>query len=497
MLRPYQTRAIEQVRAAFTRHSRIMLAAATGCGKTTIAADAIQRTLARNRRVLFLVHRVELLEQASARLDGIGVEHGVIFRKRPQAAHLPCQVASIQTLARRKLPAGIDLVILDEAHHCCAQTWRDLLAKIDPRWVLGLSATPARLDGRPLRDLFDEIVSPVTTAELIRDGFLCAPTIYAPPGPSLTGVRTIAGDYEQGGLSLAMRAPALCGRILEHYQRLGHAPAVGFAVDVEHSETMAAQFNAAGIPSASIDGKTDLAVRAARIAALQDGTLAVLWNCQILTEGTDIPALATCIVARPTQSLVLHRQMLGRIMRPKERATVLDHAGNTGRHGTPMDEIEWSLDGKPKVTAAAPLRMCPECYAMFPIAARQCPCCGWVPPTLAESEAKKHEESDEKLMKFGAAEPVKGSPQEKAYRTLLRKATDRGNKIGSARYAFRETFRVWPNQMLKDWAKIEEEEYQCSGFLDDGDKPEAGFPRTSMTGVCARCRRKHEPEPAQ
>ena len=242
-LRPYQARGLAQV----TRHfdsgfKRVILSVATGGGKTFCAVKHVEGALAQGKRVLILAHRVELLAQFSETLDGLGLDHGVIkIRHKRVRPKLPVQVASIQTLVSR-LRAGAsvpaDLIVIDECHRALAATYKEVLDRYPEAQVLGLTATPWRLDNQGLGDMFDKIVVAASTKDLVSDGFLVEPTVYVPTKRlDLSKLRTVCGDYRESDLDSLLNNAAVCGDIVEHW--LKHArglPTIAFAVNVAHSE---------------------------------------------------------------------------------------------------------------------------------------------------------------------------------------------------------------------------------------------------------------------
>lgn len=333
-----------------------------------------------------LVHRQELQLQASRSLSAMGVAHGLIAPGHNRTTH-PVQVASVQTLIRRRERPRFDLIIIDEAHHAVAGTWRKILDLYPAAKVLGVTATPCRTDGAGLDDVFDHMVVGPSTASLIDMGFLVRPVVYAPPtAVDLSGVRKRGGDYDQRDVAERMDKPAITGDAVGHYRRLAPGkPAIAFCASVAHAQHVAEQFRQAGFIARSIDGSMADTDRKQAIADLGNGRLHVLTSCDIVSEGTDIPVVEAAILLRPTTSLSLYLQQVGRALRPapgKDRALILDHVGNCLRHGLPDDPRDWTLQGVERTTSNArddvpPVKQCERCYAVFkpsPV----CPACGHV-----------------------------------------------------------------------------------------------------------------------
>lgn len=382
-LRPYQVTAIARLMTSLERNP--VLASPTGSGKTVMMAAAVQ-TL--NRPTLWLAHRRELVGQAAGQLARLGLHVGVIMAQEHGDPRAPVQVASIDTLRRRQPPPA-ELIVLDEAHHCRAVTHRELLlghyAGV-PR--IGGTATPFRLDGKGLGDLFGSIIVAAYADELISDGTLIEPVVYAPADPDLHDVHKQHGDYNVKELGEAMNRPKLVGDIVEEWKKrclaaggLGGKRTVVFAVNIEHSKAIVEAFTHAGIRAEHLDGTTSRTQRDGILLRLKIGYTTVVSNCAVLTEGWDLPALEVAVIARPTDSLCLHLQMLGRIMRSapeKLGACVLDHAGNHLRHGFVSQRIAYTLEDQPKKAGGeSPTKRCPECFLLVPPATQECPGCGY------------------------------------------------------------------------------------------------------------------------
>jgi superfamily II DNA or RNA helicase len=392
-LRPYQLQAISDLRNAFRSGARApLLVAPTGAGKTVILAAIASSAVARERQVLILVHRRELIRQASSKLTAAGVRHGVLAAGFPTMP-ASVQLASVQTLNKRLqyIDCNPSLIIIDEAHHAVSRTWAQLLRHWPDAYRLGVTATPCRLDGRGLGAAFDGLVMGPSVQMLTSAGYLAPARIYAPPMiANLSGIRKRAGDYAVGESAAAMDRPSVTGDAISHYQRLA-APqqAIAFCCNIAHAESVAASFNAAGIKASTLLGNHRPAMRDQIVADFARGQLQVLVTVDVVSEGFDIPAAGCAILLRPTQSLSLYMQQVGRVLRPaagKAAAIILDHVGNVARHGFPDDHRQWSLDEGIRRSSSGPaapsVRTCPACYAAFK-PAPICPCCGAEQPTKA------------------------------------------------------------------------------------------------------------------
>jgi superfamily II DNA or RNA helicase len=385
VLRPYQNVDINNIRTRFQEGAtRVCYQAATGSGKSYVFVWLARRIPTNGQRVAIVVHRGELVDQTCEVLAAEGLDFGVVAAGYPERPDAPIQVAMVQTLANRlDRLAGVHFLIVDEAHHVMASTWRTIMAAIPKARVLGVTATPERLDGAGLREVFQALVvcsSP--PAKLILDGYLSRFAVYAPERMvDLKRVRTVAGDYALGDLAQRMGAGVVLDDALTEYRKhLDGRSAIAFCTTIDHSRQVARHFRAGGIRARHLDGDTPTVERRALIAALATGEVEVITNCALISEGLDVPSVGGVILLRPTKSLTLYLQQIGRALRPapgKDRAIVLDHAGNVFQHGYPDLEHSWSLDGRPKKKKGKALvRRCPECGAVIPISVSECPECG-------------------------------------------------------------------------------------------------------------------------
>lgn len=391
-LRPYQQRVLDEAREAYRQRNRaVLLCMPTGAGKTVTASTVVHGAAAKGNVTWWLCHRRELASQASGTFHALGIPHGTIQAGHVSDPRASVQVASIQTIVRRldTLPAP-DLIVFDESHHICAAQWDEVFHRFPRARVLGLTATPWRLDGQGLGRWYSHMVMGPTTAELIAEGSLSRFRLFAPGTPDLTGVATTAGDYQRGALAKAMDKPQIVGDAIGHYQKLCHGKrAVAFAAGVGNSRNIAAQFVAAGIPAEHVDGSMASELRDAAVERFRRGETLVLSNADLFGEGFDVPAIEAAILLRPTKSLSLHLQQVGRALRPSEgktEAIILDHAGNSLVHGLPDDDREWSLADREKKKRAekseVPVRQCEECYFVYRPAPK-CPQCGHAPAVKA------------------------------------------------------------------------------------------------------------------
>jgi DNA repair protein RadD len=392
-LRPYQRKVIDDLRRAYGQGKRApLLFLPTGGGKTICFAEIARGAEAKGGKVLVVVHRRELLNQAVDKLRAAGLFPGIISAGLTMQLDLPTQVASVQTITRRfdKIKAfEPSLIILDEAHHAQeGNAWGEVFKNWPNARRLGVTATPVRSDGGGLDDFFDTLVLGPSVHELTEQGYLSPTELYAPPQVvDMKGVRKQCGDYAKKDLDDRMDKKTVTGDAVAHYARIcPRMPALAFCVSVGHAEHVAGEFASAGFRAASIDGDMDQGLRAERIKMLGDGRLDVLTSCDVVSEGTDIPIVGAAILLRPTMSEGLFLQQVGRVLRPapgKTKAVILDHVGNIARHGMPCADRQWTLEGagkeggKKKAEGPPPPVTCEKCFRqILRPAPPKCPYCG-------------------------------------------------------------------------------------------------------------------------
>jgi superfamily II DNA or RNA helicase len=449
-LRPYQQAAVDGVRDSFRAgRRRPLLVAPTGSGKTVIFSYVTASAAAKGNRTLILVHRAELLEQCHRSLSQMDVPHGLIASGLTPDRSQLTQIASVQTLVRRfdrVLPP--DLIVIDEAHHATAGAWASVLTQYPNARVLGVTATPQRLDGKGLGQVFDDLIRGPEVTKLIDEGYLCKPVYYAPKTVDLTGLHMVAGDYNRAEVAERMDKPTITGDAVIHYRKYAEGqPCIVFCTGIKHAEHVAQAFNASGYRFKVIDGTLAKEERARRVLDLSSGALQGLVSVDIVSEGFDLPCVSTAILLRPTASLSLHLQQIGRVLRPspgKQRAVILDHVGNCRRHGLAEEVRDWSLDGIRKRGKRGPqddvadTRQCPECFAVH-TPSPQCPQCLHV----YEIKDRIPDVVEGELEELKAREAIRGRKREQGtaqtLEDLIRVGKARGmkNPYGWAHNVFR------------------------------------------------------------
>ncbi|MGN5375818.1 DEAD/DEAH box helicase [Sphingomonas hankookensis] len=415
------------VEAIEAGHRRILVQLPTGGGKTVLATAL----LASAERAQFLVHRDELIEQTSKTLWRSQIPHSFVASGKPFDPDAAVLLSGIATLAKRlNAVLAPDIVIVDEAHHAVSNSWSDVIAAFPDAIIIGLTATPQRLDGRGLDAQFDHLILGPPVRWLIDEGYLSDFDYYAPP---------------LGGQDDA----AIIGDVLAHWQRLaGGGQGIVFASNREHSRGIVSEFVTAGVRALHVDGTLNPTARREADALFRSGAVTLESNVALFGEGYDIPNIVYCAIARRTQSLSWFLQMVGRALRPvyapgfdlstragrlaaiaagpKPRAIICDHGNNWFSHGMPDDPRAWSLAGKLKGSGAgcnddaAPIHQCLNCYMITPSIVRQCPGCGTEFPVVTRNIRFK----EGFLTKIERDERRAQKAEEKAKQSMLRKAEE-------------------------------------------------------------------------
>jgi superfamily II DNA or RNA helicase len=399
-LRDYQEDAVEAVREGFrTTGKRQVVMLPTGAGKTHIASYMIQGAAARGMRCGFVCDRIELIDQTSRRFFEDGIDHGIIQADNPLwAPDKRVQVCSVQTLARRSIEP-FDFLVIDEVH-TLHKAHIKMMDANEKGFVVGLSATPFT---KGLGKHFDNLVNPVSTRYLIDDGYLAEFEAYGPATIDVSGVHTVAGDFDKAEIGERADQPKLVADVVKTWLRLARGrKTICFATNIGHSRHLVNEFVKRGIRAEHVDcytGKNpeEEATRKEVIDRFKDGETTVLCNVDILTKGFDDPDVSCIIQARPTKSLMIHIQQIGRGLRKAEGKTclILDHAGNHERLGFADGELPTKLDegkrkgsgkGSDKERPEQLPKVCSSCDFLKPAGVRKCPACGFMPQYVEEVE---------------------------------------------------------------------------------------------------------------
>ena len=394
-LRPYQRDLLQQVQTALAAgtKARVMMQLPTGGGKTIIAGALLADWLTDGRKAVWLTHRRELAEQTCRMLTDAHISAMTDVKWTPgtdaPAMSGGAVILMAQTVSRRSDSMEVwngynadDLMVIDEAHHAAAEGWERAM-KQWPGRIVGMTATPWRLSKKEGFDhLFDELLCGPQVDDLQAADWLCDARTLLPPLEQriIGGEVDHTGDYTELGIERANKPDVMTAGVLEFWQKdFGDRPTIAYAVSVDHARNLASVFNDAGIPAAVILGDTSSEERNKAIAGFREGTLKVLVNVVVATEGFDLPDASCIVIARPTMSLALYLQMVGRGLRPKDGGDclILDLAANSEIHGLPEEQRVWSLEPRGiESPGEASVVWCPKCETVSPAASHHCRGCG-------------------------------------------------------------------------------------------------------------------------
>jgi superfamily II DNA or RNA helicase len=472
-LRDYQLQNFEELRAAYGRgNRRVLYQAATGSGKTVVASTVAKLAAEKGNRVMPVAHRRELIHQFAKKLNEMDLNCGMVMAGEKLEVYKEIQVGSIQTLWARYLKAKRinlhepDLIIIDEAHRSLSNTYLKLLDAFPDAFVLGLTATPVRTDGRGLGHIYEEMVCSPSVAELTELGHLVPVIPYGGTVGDLKGVAQTAGDYNKKELEERMNLPKLVGDCVQNW--LKHAkgrPTLVFASGVKHSLALEEAYNSVGIKAVHVDANTHKEDRDAVLGRLERREIDVITNCMVYTEGTDCPAISCIQSANPSKSIAKYLQQVGRGMRPhkesgKENCLFLDHSGATMRHGYVEEPIPWTLDTKGKLhVELAKAREkslkqfeCMDCGHIWS-GKIKCPMCG----RKLELKGEMEEYTEAELVQLKQKQPKEPVYCKEYKRTFYRELVGYSNgmgrktstpyKKGWAAHKFRAKFGHWPRGM--------------------------------------------------
>ncbi len=369
MLRDYQQELFLKTTEAFRSGARgVLCVLPCRSGKSYVMARMIAGA---KGHVLVLAHRHTLIKQHKELLSSLGVLTSKV------------RVESVFTEANHLGEHKVDLIIIDEAHLSEAASYRKVCEYYNCK-VVGFTASPARLDGKPLT-LFDTLITGITAKDLISRGAISDYDYYAPDlGIDTDSIDMVAGEYHNGQLTDLMCQSVIYGDVLKYYRELGEGrQAIAYCTSVKHAQKVAEMFSENGIPAVSIDGGMSLKERDRRMEKFRRGEVQILCNCNLISEGITLPNASVGLLLRPTCSLPLFIQQSCRVLTPVEgkKAVIIDYVNNVQRHGLPTDEHEWSLGEAVKrrkefnEDGTLSIRQCEACFRCFKTAAI-CPWCG-------------------------------------------------------------------------------------------------------------------------
>ncbi|NCC73580.1 MAG: DEAD/DEAH box helicase [Sphingobacteriia bacterium] len=362
-LREYQKESKEKIYSLWKNHQSVMLQMPTGTGKTRIFASIVKDLhntsvhLGIAIKVLLLAHRDELIEQISENVGRrYNVRHGIIKSSLLEEPHLPTQIASIFSLIRRLdkwSQKQFDVIIIDEAHHAVADSYKKICNAFPQAKILGVTATPYRLSGAGFKHVFEQLIISPSVLEFIRNGFLCDYDYYSVRSDSdiqklVNDIKEFDfdGDYAENALSKRFDNPKIRAKLLDTYRKYANGKkGIIYTININHNNHVCALLNSEGIKAKAIDSFTKSAHRKEIVAEFRKGQIDVLCNVNIFSEGFDCPDVEFIQLARPTKSHALYLQQVGRGFRKtddKDKVIILDNVGLYNKFGLPSEEIDWN-----------------------------------------------------------------------------------------------------------------------------------------------------------
>ena len=364
-------------------------------------AEIARRATVKGNRILFVVHRKEIVDQVIRMFKAQGVDMSL------------AKIGMVQTITRHvdrlRKPA---IIFVDEAHHALAKSYRRILDSFPNALKLLFTATPYRLNGEGFEEVADDLILGKPIKQLIKDGFLAPVDYYAPVQLDVSQLKTKRnGEFDEKSIEEAFK-PKVYGNAVNTFKKLGGSKqAIAYTYNVASAERLSKELNANGITARSVSGNTPKDERNSIIKDYRNGKIQVVTNAELFTEGLDLPNVDVVIMLRPTQSLSLYLQFAMRCMNPRKGKTaiIIDHVGNVNRFGLPTEPHNWTLDGKDKSKSndgrndIKPVTTCPMCFATFYRKGDKCPFCGadLVEEKVLEvvEEAKLEKVKEERLRK--------------------------------------------------------------------------------------------------
>ena len=442
ILRDYQQDLYSKTQNAFrSGKKRVLVTVGCGGGKSYIFAKMAEQA---KGSVLVLTHRQELKEQTGRLLADNGIN-----------ARVEMILTEANRLGQYEKPS---LIITDEAHLSRSNSWMKVLDYYNT-YTVGFTATPIRLDGKPLGDIYDELVTGVSVRWLIDNKCLAPYEYYAPTAVETDGLRVQMGDYVIKDLEQLMSDRAIYSDVLKSWEKLAQGQkTIAYCVSVKHAKETAEMFSKAGYPAVEIDGSTPPKIRSRIMQDFRDGKIMVLCNVGIISEGVSIDDVSCCLLLRPTESHALYWQQAMRCMRYQEgkTATIMDCVGNYTRNPLPDADVQWSLTEsmrkKPKINPEGDfyIRTCEKCYKVFKTA-HVCPYCGAEYP-LTPREIKAHK--DIELARITAEEAARAELERKKARMEQGRAQSFEELLAIGRAKGYKNPAFWAQQVLRGRGRL-------------------------------------------
>ncbi|MBU7554463.1 DEAD/DEAH box helicase [Pediococcus ethanolidurans] len=395
-LHPYQKKLVQQTRKELANgKNSVLIQSPAGSGKSVIIAEIARLTVKKGGYVLFMVHRKELVEQItdSFKENNVDLSH--------------CTIMTVGRVKNRlgKLPKPT-LIITDETHHSLAKTYRNVYKFYLTTPRIGFSATPWRMNGKGLHDVYESMVKGPSVKWLINNKYLAPFKYYSVNLVNSDKLKkSSTGDYTNKSMDEAV-GKTIFGDVINTYKKVANGQqAIVYAHSVEYSQIVADSFNQAGISARHVDAKTPSTKREQIMTDFKAGKIKIICNVDLISEGFNVPDCSTIILLRPTASLVLFIQQSMRSMRYKSGkvATIIDHVANYSRFGLPDDDFGWTLDDREKKKSgrkddAPAIKTCDRCFRVVPAQSKICPFCGF---EFEVEATEMQEDKNAKIEKIG------------------------------------------------------------------------------------------------
>lgn len=407
-------------------NTKIMVVSPAGSGKSVTMSEIARRATDKGNRVLFIVHRRELVNQIKGTFAANDVDMDL------------CHVGMVQTVSNR-IKRGKELtpsiILVDEAHHSMAKTYLNIFESFNNAYVLAFTATPWRMSGRGFTDIFQDLIVGKTVQWLIDNNRLAPFKYYSVNLMDDDKLKkNSTGDFSDASITLSME-PQIYGDVIKNYKKFADGQkTIVYTHNVQSSKEVAEKFISNGYAAKQVDGKTPKVEREKAMELFRSGEITILVNAELYGEGVDVPDCECVILLRPTMSLTLFIQQTMRSMRyqPNKLATIIDHVGNYARHGLPNTEHNWNVHfkgerKKSKDNDAIPIKECPECYSVIESSYSICPACGFEFPQEREEtellidEDAELEEVDDKIITLTLKEPEECESVEELYQLAKQK----------------------------------------------------------------------------
>jgi superfamily II DNA or RNA helicase len=461
-LKPLQILSMNEIREAMQTSKKIVYQAATGLGKTIIAAQIVKNAQEKGKSVLFIADRIVLCNQTSDVFLKYGIKHGVIQSGNPRwNTRLPVQVCSIHTLKTRGCPENADLIIIDECH-VLHKKHIEIMESNPQAYILGLTATPyAKEMGR----YFDRHIEPVKMKYLIDNNYLVPFEIYGPTIADLSKLKVRAGEFTEESNTKVFDKADIIGDVVKMWQKLTpNKKTIVFGANIAHIKHIVKSFQEVGVSACQINAYDD--ARDETLKSFTQGDVKVLCSVEVATKGFDCPEAEVCILAVATRSMIKWAQTCGRVLRTyqgKEKAVILDFGGNAERLGF-FDEFEFLGldDGKKKESKKQEPKeklpkACPSCDFIKPVGVHTCPACGFTPERIKDVEVAQGtlEKLQRKTRKeYSIEEKQNFLAQLNQYAEDHNMRRGKSGMYGFAFYAYKEKFGTQPSGKINWSARV-------------------------------------------